>query len=221
MSTFPDAASWRAACAGDASLAAWAGPGPVCFAIASGADTTVFSLVDGGPAGRWRPRLHVSPRRLRCGRSSCCRCRRATITASSRCTTASRNSSIQGDQLVFMQHAHVVRRVLEIGKWLALGNAPPVPVTLAPREGPRAVPKVQGGYVPVTVGGVTYQIYLRDRRIGARRAVHAYRRFGWAAVPWADGGQPHHRRTIGWSPSTCHGMANRRRRRAQFPARGG
>ncbi len=30
--------------------------------------------------------------------------------------------TIQGDQLAFMQHAHVARRVLEIGKWLALGN---------------------------------------------------------------------------------------------------
>ena len=73
--------------------------------------------------------------------------------------------SIQGDQLAFMQHAHVVRRVLEVGKWLALGRALPVPVSLHPREGARAVPAVTGRYVPVTVGGVTYQIYTswRDR----------------------------------------------------------
>ncbi len=47
MSLFPDAETWRAACATDASLAAWAGPWSVCFAIASGADTTVFDLSDG------------------------------------------------------------------------------------------------------------------------------------------------------------------------------
>ena len=39
--------------------------------------------------------------------------------------------TVRGDQLAFMQHAHVARRVLEIGKWLALGNQPPVPVSLA------------------------------------------------------------------------------------------
>ena len=47
MSGFPDAAAWRTACAGDASLAAWAGSWSVCFAIASGPDTTVFRLADG------------------------------------------------------------------------------------------------------------------------------------------------------------------------------
>ena len=30
--------------------------------------------------------------------------------------------AIHGEQLAFMQHAHVARRVLEIGKWLALGD---------------------------------------------------------------------------------------------------
>ena len=47
MSPFPNAAPWRAACAGDASLAAWAGPWSICFAVASGADAFVFNLVDG------------------------------------------------------------------------------------------------------------------------------------------------------------------------------
>ena len=58
-----------------------------------------------------------------------------------------------------MQHAHIARRVLEVGKWLAFGRALPVPVSLQPREGARAVPTVTGRYVPMTVGGVTYQIY--------------------------------------------------------------
>jgi pimeloyl-ACP methyl ester carboxylesterase len=58
-----------------------------------------------------------------------------------------------------MQHAHIARRVLDIGKWLAMGNSAPVPVTLQPRTGDRAVPPVAGGYVPVTARGVTYQIY--------------------------------------------------------------
>ena len=47
MSAFPNATPWREACAADASLAAWAGPWSICFAVASGADVTVFSLTDG------------------------------------------------------------------------------------------------------------------------------------------------------------------------------
>ena len=67
--------------------------------------------------------------------------------------------AIDGDLLCFMQHAHIARRVLEIGKWLALGNAAPVPVSLQPRAGMRPVPAVSGGYVPVTAQGTTYYVY--------------------------------------------------------------
>ena len=68
--------------------------------------------------------------------------------------------SVRGDQLAFMQHAHVVRRVLEIGKWLALGHAAPAPASLHPPLGAATpAPAVTGGYVPVTAGGTTYQIY--------------------------------------------------------------
>jgi pimeloyl-ACP methyl ester carboxylesterase len=166
MSRFPDAATWRAACAGDASLAAWAGPWSVCFAIASDADTTVFAIADGkvqpgtgtpaftlaAPAAVWAKFLLPVPPRHHHG-----------IFAMHYRVP---EFSIQGDQLAFMQHAHIARRVLEIGKWLALGHTLPVPVTLAPRHGPRAVPKAQGGYVPVTVGDTTYQIYYETAGTG-------------------------------------------------------
>ena len=166
MSTFPDAATWRAACAGDATLAAWAGPWSVCFAIAAGPDATVFSLVDGkvreggtepeftlaAPAEVWAKFLMPVPPRHHHG----------IFAMHYRIP----EFAIQGDQLAFMQHAHVARRTLEVGKWLALGNQAPVPVSLSPREGPRAVPNVQGGYVPVTVQGVTYQIYYETAGTG-------------------------------------------------------
>jgi hypothetical protein len=166
MSPFPEAATWRAACATDASLAAWAGPWSVCFAIASGADTAVFDVVDGrvqagsgnpaftlaAPDAVWAKFLQPVPPRHHHG-----------IFAMHYRIPA---FAIQGDQVTFMQHAHIARRVLEIGKWLVLGNALPVPVTLAPRAGPRAVPKVQGGYAPVTVGGTTYQIYYETAGSG-------------------------------------------------------
>ena len=45
--------------------------------------------------------------------------------------------TVRGDQLAFLQHCHVVRRVLEIGKWLALGHTAPVPASLHPPLGVR------------------------------------------------------------------------------------
>ncbi len=166
MNAFPSIAAWRAACNGDASLTAWAGPWSVCFAVASGQDTSVFKLVDGtvepdggdpaftlaAPTSIWDKFLLPVPPRHHHG-----------IFAMHYRVP---EFIILGDQLVFMQHAQVARRVLEIGKWLALGNALPVPVSLAPREGPRAVPRVQGSYIPVSVGGVTYQIYYETAGTG-------------------------------------------------------
>jgi pimeloyl-ACP methyl ester carboxylesterase len=68
--------------------------------------------------------------------------------------------SVRGDQLAFLQHCHVVRRVLEVGKWLALGHTTPVPTSLHPPIGIRMpTPAVTGGYAPVTTGGVTYHVY--------------------------------------------------------------
>ena len=63
---------------------------------------------------------------------------------------------IDGDLLCFMQHAHIARRVLEVGKWLALGNAAPVPVSLQPRTGERARP---GGGGRLSAGdGARYDV---------------------------------------------------------------
>ncbi len=163
MRTFPDANSWPQACAGDPSLAAWEGAWSICFAIASDDHTTVFQIEDGkvrpdsgspaftpsftlaAPARVWDKFLQPIPPRHHHG-----------IFAMHYRVP---EFSIQGDQLAFMQHAHVVRRVLEVGKWMALGNPAPAPVSLAPRHGPRPMPPVTGGYVPVTVGGTTLQVY--------------------------------------------------------------
>ena len=108
----------------------------MCFAIASGTDTTVFSLADGkiqpnggdpaftlaAPESVWAKFLLLIPPRHHHGMFAM--------------HYRIPEFEIQGDQLAFMQHAHVARRVLEIGKWLAWGNQGPVPVSLAPREGP-------------------------------------------------------------------------------------
>jgi len=159
MTGFPDATLWRAACAEDAVLGLWAGPWAICFGVRSGSDTTIFAFAEGevavgsgtpgfilaAPEATWARFLEPVPPRHHHG----------IFAMMYRLP----EFAIQGDELAFMQHAHVARRVLEVGKWLALGRTPPVPVSLHPREGARAVPAVTGRYIPVRVDGLTYQIY--------------------------------------------------------------
>ena len=116
MSVFPDAAAWRNACAADAVLGTWAGPWAVCFAVASGNDMTVFNFVEGrgaaeprtpafvlaAPAATWARFLEPVPPRHHHGIFA------MMYRLPEFC--------IQGDELVFMQHAHIARRVLEVGK---------------------------------------------------------------------------------------------------------
>jgi pimeloyl-ACP methyl ester carboxylesterase len=166
MLTFPATEAWRAACAADATLNAWAGAWSVCFAVAVDGSAAVFDLTDGvvtggagtpaftlsAPAAVWDGFLQPIPPRHHQG-----------IFALMYRVPA---FQILGDQLTFMQHAHVARRVLEIGKWLALGNNAPAPKTLHPRAGKRPAPRVTGGYVPVTVGETTYQVYYETAGSG-------------------------------------------------------
>src|SRR5689334_15519121 len=125
MTGFPNAFAWRAACAADAVLATWAGPWAVCFAIKSGSDATVFDFVEAqvaanpgtaaftlaAPKTTWSRFLEPVPPRHHHG----------IFAMMYRLP----EFSIQGDELVFMQHAHITRRVLEVGKWLALGRSLP------------------------------------------------------------------------------------------------
>jgi pimeloyl-ACP methyl ester carboxylesterase len=159
MNAFPDTGAWRRACAGDAVLAAWAGPWSLCFAVQSDGAASVFALLDGrvqpcggtpaftlrAPASVWAKFLAPVPPRHHHG-----------IFAM---LYRVPEFAIDGDMLCFMQHAHVARRVLEIGKWLALGDAGPVPVSLQPRTGARPVPAVSGGYVPVMAQGTRHHVY--------------------------------------------------------------
>ena len=159
MTQFPPAAAWHAACATDPTLNAWAGPWSVCFAVTVDGTPTIFSITDGcvtgadgtpaftlsAPSAVWAKFLEPIPPRHHQGIFAL--------------VYRVPEFQILGDQLAFMQHAHIARRVLEVGKWLALGNAAPAPKILNPRTEKRAIPQVTGGYVPVTVEGTTYQVY--------------------------------------------------------------
>jgi pimeloyl-ACP methyl ester carboxylesterase len=163
---FPEANVWRAACRDDPVLSVWAGEWSADFAIESGGAAVSFAFVNGivqpgdgtplftlsAPGEIWEKFLQpISPRH-----------HHGIFAMLYRVP----EFQIKGEMVAFMQHAHLARRVLEIGKWLALGNSSPAPTSLAPRGGKRAVPAVVGGYVPVTVAGTTYQIYYETAGSG-------------------------------------------------------
>lgn len=166
MIGFPPEAAWQSACAEDSALAAWAGPWSVCFAVASGDTVMRFNLVEGrvrpgdvppaftlrAPDAVWHKFLQPVPPRHHHG-----------IFAM---LYRVPEFAIEGDQLRFMQFAHVARRFLDIGNWLSLGRTPPVPVWLNPSAGPRPAPAVTGGYVPVTAGGSAHQVYYETAGAG-------------------------------------------------------
>ena len=159
MSAWPSAAAWYEACAGDAVLAAWCGPWSIDFAVESDGAAATFAFADGRLAGGgvaqftlaapdavWAKFLAPVPPRHH----------HAIFAMLARVP----EFTVRGDRLAFLQHAHVVRRVLEIGKWLALGRTAPVPASLhPPLAAATPAPVVTGGYVTVTAGGTAYHIY--------------------------------------------------------------
>ncbi len=56
---------------------------------------------------------------------------------------------ITGNELAFVQHVHLVRRVLEIGRWVRAGRAGPVPASLRPALAEPAPAEITGRYVGV------------------------------------------------------------------------
>ena len=142
-------ARWQQACAGDAVLATLAGPWAVDFAIRCDTHEARFGFQNGriaaagtpaftfaAPAAVWAKFLQPMPPRHH----------HVILAMLARVPEA----KLEGDMLTFAQNCHLVRRVLEVGKWLALGNALPVPHSLRPPVAtPRALP--QGGYVQVQI----------------------------------------------------------------------
>ena len=135
MSRFPDALHWRSACVIDPVLKAWGGGWSVSFAVRCGETATHFAFADGvitgvdgaaqftlsAPAPIWEKFLQPIPPR-----------HHHSIFAMHRQVPEFR---IEGDELAFAQYCHIARRVLEVGKWLALGNVAPAPATLRPPLG--------------------------------------------------------------------------------------
>ena len=146
-------AAWQAAAAEDALLARWGLPAAPGFAFASdgavarfGQGEARFTLA--APAGIWAKALQPIPPRHH----------HSLFALRMRVP----EFAILGEELVFAQHCHLARRVLEIGRWLANGRPLPVPAVPRPplAEAPPAA--IAGRYVPVMVGGVPHRIHIEQ-----------------------------------------------------------
>ena len=71
--------------------------------------------------------------------------------------------ALRGNELRFVQHCHIVRRLLDIGRWLARGRVAPAPASLRPGlppGTPSSPPEgIEGCYVPVTARGTRRALY--------------------------------------------------------------
>ncbi|MGH7041814.1 MAG: alpha/beta fold hydrolase [Acetobacteraceae bacterium] len=162
MTAFPDPAVWHAACVTDPVLAVWAGGWSFRFAIAAGPATFRFDFVDGRPGApgappqviltatpqAWAKFLQPIPPRHHHNFFAML----AQVPG----------TAVEGDALAFYQHAHVVRRVLEIGRWLVGDNVPPAPPSAHPPGNPPRVPPVIGAYLPVAACGTNQTIYYEQ-----------------------------------------------------------
>ena len=148
---------WQAACAADAVLAGFAGPWNACFAVEVdaghqaifrfGAAPQQVQFCFAAPPAVWAKFLQpVPPRHHHVALAMLARVPGVQVT---------------GDRLAFAQHCHVLRRVLEIGKWLALGQALPVPNSLRPSV-PTAPATPAGGYVPARLAGHDYALFYEQ-----------------------------------------------------------
>jgi len=159
-------ATWHAACAGDAVLGALAGPWGARFDIVQDGRTAPFAFAEGGlvspqgtacfaiaaPAPVWAKFLEPVPPRHH----------HVVLAMLARVPEA----KLEGDVKTFAQHCHLVRRVLEVGKWLALDRALPVPASLRPSLPPPSPGGRIGDTIAVPIGGVPHAIHYEAAGTG-------------------------------------------------------
>jgi len=153
------ATTWQTACADDPVLAALAGPWSTSFAIAQDDHTWTFTFANGrvtptttppdftfsAPSSVWAKFLEpIPPRHHHVILAMLARVPEAKLT---------------GDTKSFAQHCHLVRRILEIGKWLALGNPLPTPTTLRPSLPPPPPGGRTADTIAVPVNGIPHAIH--------------------------------------------------------------
>lgn len=159
MTGVPDSAAWHACCMSDPVLAPWLGE--VSFAIEGARFHFVDGQADAGgdavfalhaPADAWAKFFTAVPPRHHHNFFAML----ARVPG----------TTVSGDQMAFRQYAHVARRVLEIGRWIATGHDRPAPVSQRPSIGPALAPDCLGRYVQITAAGRRYTIYYEAAGTG-------------------------------------------------------
>lgn len=148
-------AAWQAAAAGDALLGRWGRQARVRIAFDSGGQQAAFSFGKApgpaaftlqAPAAIWERALQAVPPR-----------HHHSLFALHRRTP---EFTVAGDELAFAQHCHLARRLLEIGRWLATGNAAPVPHTLRPALAEPEPADIRSRVLAVAADGIDWRIHL-------------------------------------------------------------
>jgi pimeloyl-ACP methyl ester carboxylesterase len=155
----PDAflANWRAAVAEDVVLRRWgqgialrfvleSGGVPAAFTFGAAPAATAFTLR--APADIWARTLQAIPPRHH----------HSLFALRMRVP----EFGFSGDELSFAQHCHLVRRVLEIGRWLAAGRATPAPELPRPPLREAEPADIRGRYLPVAADGTAYRIHCEQ-----------------------------------------------------------
>lgn len=150
-------ARWRSACAEDAVLSEWRQGVRTALAIVSGEARAEFTF--GGAGGPAEFALEASP----------------AIWAKHLAPVPPRHHhaifamrhrvpgfAVTGDEIAFLRHCHIARRVLEIGRWLVLRGNGPVPAFPRPALPPQPDPDVAGRYLNVVADGRTWRIYAEQ-----------------------------------------------------------
>lgn len=150
-------ARWQAAVAADAVLAEWRQGARTRFAIVSGTERAEFAF--GGAAGPAAFALEASPE----------------IWAKYLAPVPPRHHhaifamrhrvpgfAVTGEEIAFLQHCHLARRVLEIGRWLLLHGEGPVPAFPRPRLPATAEAEPRGRYFDVFADGRVWRLYAEQ-----------------------------------------------------------
>ncbi|WP_222871151.1 alpha/beta fold hydrolase [Nonomuraea sp. PA05] len=186
---------WHAACVADTALAALGCRGEVGFGIRAGDDVATFAFRDGrltGAAARTDFEVVAEPAAWR-----------LFFTAEPRpphhhlfgMLMRVPGTAVTGDEVCFAQHAHLVRRVLEIGRAVIAGPPP------APAAAPAVarVDRIEGRYLRAEVGQETVRLFYEHA--GTGRDVLFLHTAG------ADGRQFHHLMNDDRLAERCHMVA--------------
>lgn len=150
-------AAWQAAVAQDAVLAEWRRGAVVRFAVASGAARAEFAFgeasasadfVLSAPAEIWSRFLESVPPRHH----------HAIFALRHRVP----EFRVEGEERAFIRHCHLARRVLEIGRWLVLRGAGPVPAFPRPSLAAPLRPEPAGRYASVAADGRDWRLYAEQ-----------------------------------------------------------